>query len=71
LIVAKKVFLGVRLNPELKGKLEEIAEAEERSVSQICEMLLRKGLDGYRKEGSKYLRHYLARQKKSGDESTE
>ena len=68
--MARKTFLGVRLSPELKEKLEEVASAEERSVSQICEMLLRKGIEGYKKEGSKYLQRYLARQKK-GEQSSQ
>jgi predicted transcriptional regulator len=62
--VARKVFLGVRINPVLKDRLEQIAAAEERTVSQICEMLLRQGAEGYRKEGAKYLQRFLSRQKK-------
>ena len=62
--VARKVFLGVRINPVLKDRLEQIAAAEERTVSQICEMLLRQGAEAYRKEGAKYLQRFLSRQKK-------
>ena len=62
--VARKVFLGIRINPDLKDGLEKIASAEERSVSQICELLLRTGVQGYRKEGSGYLQRFLSRQKK-------
>ena len=58
--VAKKVFLGFRLNPDLKKQLEEIAAHEERSLSQICELLLRKGVDGYKKEGAAYFRRTIA-----------
>jgi hypothetical protein len=61
--VARKIFLGIRLNPELKKTLEQIGDAEERSVSQICELLLRKGVEAYRKEGPTYLQ-VSARQKK-------
>ncbi len=61
--MAKKAFLGFRLNPELKKQLEEIALAEERSISQVCEMLLRKGAAGYQKKGPKYLQRFLSRQK--------
>jgi hypothetical protein len=61
--VARKIFLGIRLNPDLKKTLEQIGEAEERSVSQICELLLRKGVEAYRKDGPKYLQ-LAARQKK-------
>ena len=62
--MAKKAFLGFRLNPELKRQLEEIAETEERSISQVCEMILRKGTEAYRKEGPKYLDRLISRQKK-------
>ena len=64
--VARKVFLGVRINPALKDTLEQIAAAEERTVSQICELLLRQGAEAYRKEGAKYLQRFLSRQKKEG-----
>jgi len=66
--MARKIFLGIRIDPELKKLLEEIGEAEERSVSQICELLLRKGVGFYRKEGSKYLQSLLSRQKKEPPE---
>jgi len=62
--VAKRAFLGFRINPELKNQLEEIAGQEERSISQICDMLLRKGVEAYKKEGPKYLQRFLSRQKK-------
>jgi len=57
------MFLGIRINPELKKTLEQIGDAEERSVSQICELLLRKGVEAYRKDGPIYLQT-SARQKK-------
>jgi hypothetical protein len=62
--MARKVFLGIRINPGLKEILEEIADVEERSVSQICELLLRRGADAYKKEGTKYLQRSLSRRKK-------
>jgi len=54
--MARKVFLGIRIDPELKKSLEEMGQTEERSVSQICELLLRKGTDAYKKAGARYLR---------------
>jgi len=66
--VARKIFLGIRINPELKKLLEEVGEGEERSVSQICELLLRTGVDAYKKEGPKYLQRLLSRQKKEPSE---
>jgi hypothetical protein len=64
--VARKVFLGIRINPELKKALEQVAEAEERSVAQICELLLRTGIDAYKTNGTKYLQRSMTRQKKEG-----
>ena len=61
--VVKKAFLGFRLVPELKAELEKVAACEERSISQICEILLRIGVDAYKKEGSKYLHRFLSRRK--------
>jgi len=57
--VARKTFLGVRIDPELRKALEEVANLEERSVSQICELMLRKGVEGYKREGTKYLQRPL------------
>ena len=66
--VARKIFLGIRIEPELKKALEEVGNTEERSVSQICELLLRKGVDAYKREGPKYLQRLLSRQKKEPSE---
>lgn len=64
--MARKLFLGIRIDPELKKSLEEMGLAEERSVSQVCELLLRKGIDTYKKEGAKYLRKSEIRKKREG-----
>jgi hypothetical protein len=66
--VARKTFLGIRLNPELKKALEQIGNAEERSLSQICELLLREGVEAYRKEGHKYLQLSARRKRESASE---
>jgi hypothetical protein len=63
-LVARKIFLGIRIDPELKRALEEMGNTEERSVSQICELLLRKGADAYKRKGPKYLQRSVSRQKK-------
>ena len=47
------------MNPELRTELERIAQREERGMSQVCEVLLRGGVAGYQKEGSKYLQRFL------------
>jgi hypothetical protein len=64
--MARKIFMGVRIDPELKKCLEEMGQSEERSVSQICELLLRKGVEAYKKEGAKYLRRVGTREKREG-----
>lgn len=67
-LVARKIFLGIRIDPELKKLLEAIGEAEERSVSQMCEMLLRTGVDAYKTDGPKYVQRLLSNQKKVSSE---
>jgi hypothetical protein len=67
-LVPRRIFVGIRLDPQLKEALEEIAGTEERSVSQICELLLRRGIDAYKAEGSKYLRSAGTRRKKESPE---
>jgi hypothetical protein len=61
--MAKSAFLGIRMNPELKKQLEQIALREERSISQVCEVLLRGGAAAYQKEGSKYFQRLLSGRK--------
>jgi hypothetical protein len=67
--MARSAFLGMRMNPELRTQLERIAHREERSISQICEMLLRGGVAAYEKEGSKYLQRFLSKQKPETEQS--
>jgi len=59
----KSAPLAFRITDELKKSLEQIADREARSVSQICEILLTIGTEAYNKEGSKYLQSYLRRTK--------
>jgi hypothetical protein len=51
--------------PELKAELEKIATREERSISQICEILLRIGVDAYKLHGPKHLQRFLSQRKES------
>lgn len=64
--MARKIFLGIRIDPDLKKCLEEMGQAEERSVSQICEFLLRKGVGAYKNEGAEYFRKSATRKKYEG-----
>jgi hypothetical protein len=59
----KNAPLAFRVPQELKSELQEIAEGEARSISQICEILLRLGVETYKREGPKYLLRFLSRRK--------
>ena len=61
--VAKTDFLTLRINPELKRELQKLAEEEQRTVSQVCEMLLYEAIDVYKKDGTKYVQRLVAKQK--------
>jgi hypothetical protein len=58
-----KQFLAFRISPALKHEIQEIANHEARSVSQICELLLVDGVEAYKKEGSKFMQRLVAKQK--------
>src|SRR5271167_413191 len=58
---AKDASLNFRIRSNLKKKLESVAAAEGRSVAQICEAFVQAGLVAYDKEGTKYIRRFLAR----------
>jgi len=59
---AKDTRLTFRVSSDLKKKLESVAASEGRSVAQICEAFLRNGLANYQKEGTRFVRRFLARQ---------
>ena len=65
-VVVKKAFIGFRLSQDLKKQLEDIAVREQRSISQICEVMLRGGVDAYEREGVRYLQRILSRKLKEG-----
>jgi hypothetical protein len=54
----------LRIPSNLKIQLEEIASSEGRSTAQICEAFLRAGTDNYKKKGSKFIKGFIAQQKK-------
>ena len=62
-VVAKTEFLAFRVAPELKRELQSIADDEQRALSQVCEMLLREGVEAYKKEGPKFMQRLVAKQK--------
>lgn len=59
----KSAPLAFRIPDALKKNLEEIADREARSISQICEILLAIGVEVYSREGSKYFQPYFRRGK--------
>ena len=59
----KDAPLAFRISSELKKNLQQIADREARSISQICGILLTIGANAYEKEGSRYLHRFLDRQK--------
>ncbi len=62
-VTTNKNFLAFRVSPELRKEIVDIANAEARSISQICEMLLSEGVDLYKKDGAKYIQRLVAKQK--------
>ncbi len=62
----RNVQIGFRVSAALKKELQEVAKREGRTLSQICEIFAARGLEGYRKEGPRYLQRYLSRQNKEG-----
>lgn len=60
-MTAKDARLTFRVHTNFKRKLESVAASEGRSVAQICEAFLHSGLMKYEKEGTKYLKRFLAR----------
>jgi hypothetical protein len=59
----KDAPLAFRIPAELKQDIQEIADREARSMSQICEILLRIGAAQYKKEGPKFLQLFLIRRR--------
>jgi hypothetical protein len=39
------------------------ADEEQRTITQICEMLLHEGLEAYKKEGPRFMQRLVAKQK--------
>ena len=62
--MTKDAPMAFRIPNELKKRLQEVAKGEARSLSQICEMLLQLGVEGYERDGSKYLQRLLSRHKR-------
>jgi hypothetical protein len=57
--------IAFRIPVDLKKKLQDVAKQEARSISQTCEIFLSIGLEGYEKEGAKFLQRFLPVGRKS------
>ena len=55
--------MAFRVSPDLKNEIQEIANNEARSISQICELLLSEGVQTYKKQGPKFMQRLVAKQK--------
>jgi hypothetical protein len=56
---AAEHFIGTIRKIDLAAQVRNVARQEARSLSQICEMLLKIGVDEYDKDGHKYLQKVL------------
>jgi hypothetical protein len=61
--VARTGFLVFRVKPELRRDIQQIADEEQRTITQVCEMLLHEGVEAYKKEGPKFIQRLVAKQK--------
>ena len=60
--------IGLRVPVDLKKALIQIAKSEDRSLAQVCEILLRHGVLSYKEEGQKYFQRILAKQREETGE---
>ena len=63
----KDAPLAFRIPADLKKKLQRLSSQEARSLSQICELLLRIGVEEYDREGHRYLQKVLTRTREDND----
>jgi hypothetical protein len=61
--VARTGFLVFRVDPELRRDIQRIADEEQRTLTQVCEMLLNEGVEAYKKEGAKFMQRLITKQK--------
>jgi hypothetical protein len=43
--------------------VQRIADEEQRTITQVCEMRLHEGVEAYKKEGPKFMQRLVAKQK--------
>ena len=47
----------------MRRDIQRIADEEQRSITQVCEMLLNEGAEAYKKEGPRFVQRLVAKQK--------
>ncbi len=52
-----------RVDPALRRDIQRIADEEQRTITQVCEMLLNEGVEAYKKDGPKFIQRLVAKQK--------
>ena len=57
------------MDAALRRDIERIADEEQRTITQVCEMLLNEGVEAYKKEGPKLMQRLVAKQKARVKES--
>lgn len=67
-IMTKDERIGIRVSAELKKALIQIAKKEDRSLAQLCEILLRSAAASYKEDGPAYLQRSISRIKKEPSE---
>lgn len=58
-----------RVESELRRDIQRIADEEQRTITQVCEMLLNEGVEAYKKEGPKFIQRLVAKQKAKAKDS--
>ena len=61
--MARTGFLVFRVEPALRRDIQRIADEEQRTITQVCEMLLYDGVEAYKREGPKFMQRLVAKQK--------
>ena len=67
--VARAGFLVFRVDAALRRDIQRIAEEEQRTITQVCEMLLYDGVETYKKDGAKFIQRLVAKQKSRAKDS--
>ena len=65
-MMAKDERIGFRVSAAVKLALLQIAKKEGRSLAQVCELLLRGGIQEYEREGSRYLHRFVEQPREKG-----